>query len=74
MWVAYIKAQLRIATKMSVIKVKVTFTKIEIQSLHSNLSLLRSIDTKFSMWIAFIKTHFGIATQVYVNKVKVTVF
>jgi hypothetical protein len=47
--------------------------KIEIQSPHNNLSLLRPIDTKFSMRVAYIKTQLGIATQVSVNKVKVTV-
>jgi hypothetical protein len=47
--------------------------KIEIQSLHNVLSLLRPIDTRFSMWVAYIKTQLGIATQVSVNKVNVTV-
>jgi len=44
-WVAYIKAQLGIATQVSVIKVKVTVTKIEIQFLLNNFSLLWPIDT-----------------------------
>jgi len=39
-WVAYIKRQLVIATQVSVIKVKVTVTKKEIQFLLNNFSLL----------------------------------
>jgi len=72
-WVAYIKTQLWIATQMSVIKVKVTVTKIEIQFLLNNFSLLWPIDTKLGVWVAYIKTQIGIDTQVYVIKVKVTV-
>ena len=45
-WVAYIKAQLGIATQVYVIKVKVTVTKIEIQFPLNNFSLLLPIDTK----------------------------
>jgi len=48
-WVAYIKAQLGIATHVSVIKVKVTVTKIEIQFPLNNFSLLWSIDTKLAV-------------------------
>jgi len=47
-WVAYIKRQLEIATQVYVIKVKVTVTKIEIQFLLNNFSLLWPIDTKLS--------------------------
>jgi len=72
-WVAYIKAQLWIATQMSVIKVKVTVTKIEIQFPLNNFCLLWLIDTKLAVWVAYIKTQLGIATQVSVIKVKVTV-
>jgi len=39
-WVAYIKGQLWIATQVFVIKVKVNVTKIEIQFLLNNFSLL----------------------------------
>jgi len=45
-WVAYIKTQLWIATQVSVIKVKVTVTKIEIRFPLNNFSLLWDIDTK----------------------------
>jgi len=62
-WVAYIKAQLWIATQVSVIKVKVTVTKN--RNWH--------IDTKLSVWSAYIKAQLWIATQVSVIKVKVTV-
>ena len=72
-WVAYIKRQLGIATKVTVIKVKVTVTKIEIQFPLNNLSLLWPIDTKLAVWVAYIKTKLRIATQVSVIKVKVTV-
>jgi len=70
-WVAYIKRQLVIATQASVIKF--TVTKIEIQFLLNNFSLLWPIDTKLTVWVAYIKAQLGIATQVYVIKVKVTV-
>jgi len=72
-WVAYIKLQLGIATQVSVIKVKVTVTKKEIQFSLNNFSLLWPIDTNFAVWLAYIKTQLRIATQVYVFKVKVTV-
>jgi len=72
-WEAYIKTQLGIATQVSVIKVKVAVTKIEIQFLLNNFSLLWHIDTKLAEWVAYIKTQLGIATQVSVIKVKVTV-
>jgi len=72
-WVAYIKRQLGIATQGSVIKVKVTVTKKEIQFPLNNFSLLWPIDTKLAVWVAYIKTQLGIATQVSVIKVKVTV-
>jgi len=65
--------QLGIATPVSVIKVKVTVTKIEIQFLLNNFSLLWPIDTKLGVWVAYINRQLGIATQVYVIKVKVTV-
>jgi len=45
-WKAYIRTQLGIATQAFVIKVKVTVTKIEIQFLLNNFSLLWPIDTK----------------------------
>ena len=45
-WVAYIKTQLGIATQLSLIKVKVTVTKIEIQFPLNNFSLLWPINTK----------------------------
>ena len=70
-WVAYMKMQLGIATQVSVIKVKVIVTKIEIQFLLNNFSLLWPIDTKLGVWVAYIKTQLEIATQVYVIKVKV---
>jgi len=72
-WVAYIKAQPCIAPQMSVIKVKVTVTKIEIQFPLNNFSLLWLIDTKIGVCVAYNKTQLGIATQVSVIKVKVTV-
>ena len=72
-WIAYIKRQLGIATQVSVIKVKVTVTKIEYQFPLNNLSLPWPIDTKLAVWVAYIKTQLGIATQVSVIKVKVTV-
>jgi len=72
-WVAYIKAQLWIATQVFVIKVKGTVTKIEIQFPLKNFSLLWPIATKLGVWVAYIKTQLWIATQVYVIKVKVTV-
>jgi len=72
-WVAFIKRQLGIATKVSVIKVKVTVTKIDIQFPLNNFSLLWPIDTKLGVWVVYIKTQLGIATQVSVIKVKVTV-
>jgi len=65
--------QLGIATRVSVTKVKVTVTKIEIQFLLNNFSLLWPIDTKLAVWVAYIKMQLGIATQVSVRKVKVTV-
>jgi len=58
---------------MSVIKVKVTVTKIQVQFPLNNFSLLWLIDTKLGVWVAYNKTQLGIATQVSVNKVKVTV-
>jgi len=58
---------------VSVIKVKVTVTKIEIQFPLNNFSLLWPIDTKLGVWVAYIKMQLGIATKVYVIKVKVTV-
>jgi len=58
---------------MSVIKVKVTVTKIEIQFPLNNFSLLWLIDTKLGVWVAYNKTQLGIATQVSVINVKVTV-
>jgi len=72
-WVAYIKTQRKIATQVSVIKIKVTITKIEIQFLLNNFSLLWPIDTKLAVWVAYIKTQLGIATQVSLIKVKATV-
>jgi len=72
-WVAYIKRQLGIATQVSVIKVKVTVTKKEIQFPVNNFSLLWPIDTKLVVWVAYIKAQLGIVTQVSVIKVKVTV-
>ena len=71
--VAYIKRQLRIATQVSVIKVKVTVTKIEIQFPLNNFSLLWPIDTNLAVWVAYITTQLGNATQISVIKVKVTV-
>jgi len=59
--------------QVSVIKVKVTVTKIEIQFLLNSYSLLWPIDTKLAVWVAYIKMRLGIATQVSVIKVKVTV-
>jgi len=72
-WVAYIKAQLGIATQVYVIKVKVTVTKIEILFPLNNFNLLRPIDTKLAVWVAYVKTQLGIATQASVIKVNVTV-
>jgi len=72
-WVAFIKTQLRIATQIYVIKVKVTVTKIEIQFPLNNFSLLWPIDNRLAVWLAYIKTQLGIATQVSVIEVKVTV-
>ena len=72
-WVAYIKRQLGIATQVSVIKVKVSVTKIENQFPFYNFNLLWLIDTKLGVSVAYIKTQLGIAIQVYVIKVKVTV-
>ena len=71
--VAYIKTKLGIATLVSVIKVKVTVTYIEIQFLLNNFILLRPIETKFAVWKDYTKTQLGIATHVSVIKVKVTV-
>ena len=45
-WVAYIKTQLRIATQVSVIKVKVTVTQKENQFPLKNFSLFWPIDMK----------------------------
>jgi hypothetical protein len=73
-WIAYIKRQLGVATLMPVIKVKVTFLKIEIQFLLNNLSLLWPIDIKLDVWVAYIKRQLGIATQVSVIKVNVLSF
>jgi len=61
------------ATHVSVVKVKVTATKIEIQFPLNNFILLWPIDTKLDVWVAYIKTQLGIATQLSVIKVKVTV-
>jgi len=72
-WVAYIKTQLGIANNVSVIKVKVIVTKIEIQFSLNTFSLLWPIDTKLAVWVAYIKAQLLIATQVSVIKVKVTV-
>jgi len=72
-WVGYIKTLLGIATQVSVIKVKVTVTKIEILFSLNNFSLLWPFDTKLAVWVAYIKTQLGIATLVSVIKVKVTV-
>jgi len=72
-WVNYIKTQLGVATQASVIKVKVTVTKKEIQCLLNSSSLLWPIDTTFGVWEAYIKAQLGIATQASVIKVKVTV-
>jgi len=58
---------------MSVIKVNVTVTKIEIQFSLNNFSLLWHIDTKLAVWVAYIKRQLGIATRVSVIKVNVTV-
>jgi len=63
-WVAYIKAQLWIATHVSVIKVRSLLLKIEIKFPLNNFSLLWPIDTKLSVWVAYIKTQIWIATQV----------
>jgi len=49
LWVAYIKAQLWIATEVYVIKVKVMLLKIEIQFPLNNFSLLWPIDTKLAV-------------------------
>jgi len=72
-WVAYIKTQLGIATQLSVIKVKTTVTKIEIQFSLNNFSLLWPIHTKLGVWVVYIKAQLWIATQVSVIKVNVTV-
>jgi len=72
-WVVYIKAHLGIATQASVIKVKVTVTKIEIQFTLNNFSLLWPIDIKLGVWLAYIMMQLGIATQASVIKVNVTV-
>jgi len=58
---------------VSVIKVKVTVTKKEIQFQLNNFSLLWPFDTKLAVSVADIKAQLGIATQVSVIKVKVTV-
>ena len=71
--VEYIKTQLGIATQVSVIKVKVTVTKIETQFLLNNFSLLWLIDTKLAVWVAYIEMQLGIATHVSAIKVKDTV-
>jgi len=65
--------QLGISTQVSVIKVKVTVTKIENQFPLNNFSLLWLIDTILAVWLAYIKAQLGIATQVFEIKVKVTV-
>jgi len=65
--------QLGIATQVSVIKVNVIVTKIEIQFLLNNLSWLWPIDSKLGVLVAYIKTQLGIATQVSVIKIKVTI-
>jgi hypothetical protein len=69
-WIAYIKRQRGIATQASVIKVKVTVTKREIQFPLNTLSLLRAIDTKLGVYVGYIKRQLGIATQV--SEVRVT--
>ena len=58
---------------MTVMQVKVTVAKIEIQFQCNNLSLLWSIDTKLDVWVAYIKWQQEIATQMSVIKVEVTV-
>jgi len=72
-WVAYIKSQLAIATQVSVFKVKVTVTKIEIQFLLKYFSLLWHIDTKLGVWVGYSKAQLWIATHVSVIKVNVAV-
>jgi hypothetical protein len=57
---------------VSVIKVKVTVTKREIQFLLNNFSLLWPIDSKLSVWVGYIMRQLGIATKVSVVKVTVT--
>jgi hypothetical protein len=54
--------------------VKVTDTKIDIQFLRINLSLLWPIDTKLDEWVAYIKRQLWIDTQVSVIKVNVFSF
>jgi hypothetical protein len=70
-WVAYIKRQLGIATQVSAIKVKVTVSKMEIELLLNNCSLLWPFDTKHGVWVAYIKMQLRIVTQVIVIKVTV---
>jgi hypothetical protein len=48
-YVAYIKRQLGVTTQVSVTKVKVTVTKIKMEFLLNNLSLLWPIDTKLGI-------------------------
>ena len=71
-WVAYIKAQLGIATEVSVLKVNVTVTKNR-KFRFRLITLLWLIDHKLAVWVAYIKSQLGIATQVSDFKVKVTV-
>ena len=69
----YIKSQFGIATQASLIKVKVTVTKTEIQFPLNNLSLLSPIDIELGVRVNYTKTQLGIATKASVIKVKVTV-
>jgi hypothetical protein len=64
--------QCGIATQASVIKVKVTVTKREIQLQLNNLSLLWPFDTKLGVWEGYIKRQLRIATQMSVVKVTET--
>jgi len=63
-WVAYIKAQLWIATHVLWLRSRSLLLKIGIQFRLNIFSLLWPINTKLGVWVAYIKAQLWIATHV----------
>jgi len=71
--VAYVKRQLVIETHVSVIKVKVTVSKIENLFMFNNFGFPWLIFTKLGVRVAYVKRMLGNSIHMPVFKIKVNV-